>query len=97
MMLSVMMSFSIDQGLAPMAFLTPNSRVRSFTVMSMMLLTPMYKDNKALKDEHLPEGKENPLPSRVAMMTDDVLTLHRGIARVSELIQVAREVCTGSV
>ena len=25
-MLSVMMSFSIDQGLAPMAFLTPNSR-----------------------------------------------------------------------
>lgn len=31
-----------------------------------------YKDNKALKDEHLPEGKENPLPSRVAMMTDDV-------------------------
>ena len=27
-MLSVMMSFSIDQGLAPMAFLTPNSRVR---------------------------------------------------------------------
>ena len=31
-----------------------------------------YKDNKALKNEHLPEGKEAPLPSRVAMMTDDV-------------------------
>ena len=28
--------------------------------------------NYARKDEHLPEGKENPLPSRVAMMTDDV-------------------------
>ncbi|MFW9602842.1 MAG: family 43 glycosylhydrolase, partial [Prevotella sp.] len=32
-----------------------------------------YKDNKALKCEYLPEGKENPLPSRVAKMTDDVL------------------------
>ena len=31
-----------------------------------------YKDNKALKDEYLPEGKENPLPSRVACMTPDV-------------------------
>ncbi len=31
-----------------------------------------YEDNKALKCEHLPEGKEAPLPSRVAMMTDDV-------------------------
>lgn len=32
-----------------------------------------YKDNKALKCEHLPEGKEDPLPSRVARMTDDVM------------------------
>ena len=32
-----------------------------------------YKDNKALKCEHLPEGDELPLPSRVAKMTDDVL------------------------
>ena len=32
-----------------------------------------YRDNKALKCEYLPEGKENPLPSRVARMTDDVL------------------------
>lgn len=40
MILSVMMSFNIDQGLAPMALRTPNSRVRSFTVMSIMLLTP---------------------------------------------------------
>ena len=31
-----------------------------------------YKDNKALKCEHLPEGKEDPLPSRVAKLTDDV-------------------------
>lgn len=31
-----------------------------------------YKDNKALKNEYLPEGKENPLPSRVARMTADV-------------------------
>ena len=31
-----------------------------------------YEDNKALKCEHLPECKEAPLPSRVAMMTDDV-------------------------
>lgn len=32
-----------------------------------------YKDNKALKNEYLPSGKENPLPSRVAHMTADVL------------------------
>lgn len=32
-----------------------------------------YKDNKALKNEYLPSGKENPLPSRVARMTADVL------------------------
>ncbi|OYP54622.1 MULTISPECIES: glycoside hydrolase family 43 protein [Segatella] len=31
-----------------------------------------YKDNKMLKAEHLPEGKEDPLPSRVARMTGDV-------------------------
>lgn len=31
-----------------------------------------YKDNKALKEERLPEGKEAPLPSRVARMTEDV-------------------------
>lgn len=32
-----------------------------------------YKDNKMLKNEHLPEGKEDPLPSRVARLTDDCL------------------------
>ena len=32
-----------------------------------------YKDNKALKNEYLPSGKENPLPSRVARLTDDCL------------------------
>ena len=32
-----------------------------------------YKDNKALKNEYLPSGKENPLPLRVARMTADVL------------------------
>ena len=32
-----------------------------------------YRDNKALKDEYLPEGKEAPLPSRVARMTADGL------------------------
>ena len=32
-----------------------------------------YKDNKAMKNEYLPSGKENPLPSRVARMTADVL------------------------
>lgn len=31
-----------------------------------------YKDNILLKDEHLPEGNEAPLPSRVAKMTNDV-------------------------
>jgi hypothetical protein len=31
-----------------------------------------YKDNKALKNEYLPEGKETPLPSRVVRLTDDV-------------------------
>lgn len=31
-----------------------------------------YKDNKALKNEYLPEGNEDPLPSRVARMTEDV-------------------------
>lgn len=31
-----------------------------------------YKDNKMLKNEYLPEGKELPLPSRVARMTADV-------------------------
>lgn len=31
-----------------------------------------YKDNKALKNEYLPEGNEDPLPSRVARMTADV-------------------------
>ena len=49
MMLSVMMSFSIDQGLAPMALRTPNSLVRSFTVMSMMLLTPTMPLSKVNK------------------------------------------------
>ena len=32
-----------------------------------------YRDNKALKNEYLPQGKEAPLPSRVARMTDDGL------------------------
>ncbi len=32
-----------------------------------------YRDNKALKNEYLPEGSEAPLPSRVARMTDDCL------------------------
>lgn len=32
-----------------------------------------YKDNIALPTEHLPQGNEDPLPSRVARMTDDVL------------------------
>ena len=32
-----------------------------------------YKDNKALGKEHLPEGDEPALPSRVAKMTDDML------------------------
>lgn len=32
-----------------------------------------YKDNKALKNEHLPEGAEPALPSRVVRMTDDML------------------------
>lgn len=32
-----------------------------------------YKDNKALKCEYLPEGDEQPLPSRVARMSDDML------------------------
>lgn len=32
-----------------------------------------YKNNKALPNEHLPEGGEDALPSRVAKMTDDVL------------------------
>lgn len=32
-----------------------------------------YKDNKALKNEYLPTGSEDPLPSRVAMLTDDCL------------------------
>lgn len=31
-----------------------------------------YKDNKALKNEYLPKEKELPIPSRVALMTDDV-------------------------
>lgn len=31
-----------------------------------------YKDNKALKDEYLPQGKEDPIPSRVALMRDDM-------------------------
>ena len=32
-----------------------------------------YKDNQALSVEHLPEGDEPALPSRVARMTDDML------------------------
>lgn len=32
-----------------------------------------YKDNRALGVEHLPEGKEEAIPGRVARMTDDVL------------------------
>lgn len=32
-----------------------------------------YKDNKALKNEHLPEGAEPALPSRMVRMTDDML------------------------
>ena len=32
-----------------------------------------YKDNKAQKNEYLPTGSEDPLPSRVAMLTDDCL------------------------
>ena len=38
--LSAMMSFRISAGEAPMAFRMPNSWVRSFTAMSMMLETP---------------------------------------------------------
>ena len=32
-----------------------------------------YKDNKALKNEYLPSGKEDPIPSRVARLTDNCL------------------------
>ena len=38
--LSAMISHKIDIGLAPNALRIPNSRVRSFTVISMILLTP---------------------------------------------------------
>ena len=38
--LSVMMSFMMLHGVAPIALRMPNSWVRSLTVMSMMLLTP---------------------------------------------------------
>ena len=38
--LSTIISFSVDHGVAPMAFLIPNSRVRSFTVISIMFDTP---------------------------------------------------------
>ncbi len=40
MMLSVMMRRRMLNGVAPMALRMPNSRVRSRTEMSMMLLTP---------------------------------------------------------
>ena len=39
-MLSEMMSHRMERGLAPRALRMPISWVRSFTVMSMMLLTP---------------------------------------------------------
>ena len=39
-MLSIIISLNIDDGLAPIALRMPNSRVRSFTVISMILLTP---------------------------------------------------------
>ena len=39
-MLSANISLVMFQGLAPMALRTPNSRVRSLTVISIMLLTP---------------------------------------------------------
>ena len=48
-MLSLMMSQRIDEGRAPMALRMPNSRVRSFTVMSMILLTPTTPDSKVNK------------------------------------------------
>ena len=44
--LSMMISRKIDHGLAPMALRIPNSCVRSFTVISMMLDTPTMPDNK---------------------------------------------------
>ena len=40
MMDSTMTSFNIEAGFAPIAFRMPNSRVRSRTVINMMLLTP---------------------------------------------------------
>ena len=45
MMLSMMMSRRMLEGLAPMALRMPNSRVRSFTEMSMMLLTPTMPES----------------------------------------------------
>ena len=43
--LSTMMSLRTDRGEAPMALRMPNSRVRSFTVMSIMLLTPTMPES----------------------------------------------------
>ena len=40
MILSIIMSFKILHGLAPIALRTPNSRVRSRTEINMILLTP---------------------------------------------------------
>ena len=48
-MLSLIMSQRIDEGRAPMALRMPNSRVRSFTVMSMILLTPTTPESKVNK------------------------------------------------
>ena len=45
-MLSVIINPKIEIGLAPKALRMPNSRVRSFTVISMILLTPTIPLNK---------------------------------------------------
>ena len=43
--LSMMISFRMLQGLAPIALRMPNSWVRSFTVMSMMFDTPTMPES----------------------------------------------------
>ena len=41
-----------------------------------------YKDNKALKDEHLPEGKENPNTTEVAVNLAIIILEHTRVDAV---------------
>ena len=81
MTLSVIISFSIDHGLAPIALRMPNSWVRSFTVMSMMFDTPTIPLSRVNNPTIHKKVRMMPMPVLICMFCEK--RFHNQMARSS--------------